>query len=139
MTQTLTFEGTEISFEASEADAPNIKRIITDLIEKEGFVNIDVDDVKSIVDGEANVVAGEGIGTGDERCSDAALEAVKVIKGAKKLLLAITTGPEISLMEMTGAAMAVEEAADPDASVIWGHVIDEAMGDSVKVSVVAAK
>ncbi|MBQ7219650.1 MAG: hypothetical protein IJS28_01575 [Synergistaceae bacterium] len=139
MKHTLTFDGTEISFEAPEADAQAITRVITDLIEKEGFINIDADDVKSVVEEAENVFAGEGTGSGKNRCSDAALEAVKGIKGAKKILLAITTGPEITLAEMTEAAIAIEEASEPDAAVIWGHVIDEAMGDDVKVSIVAAK
>ena len=139
MKHTLTFDGTEISFEAYEADAPTITKVITDLIEKEGFINIDADDVKSVVDGADRVFAGEGIGSGENRCADAALEAVKGIKGATRLLLAITTGPEITLGEMTEAAIAIEESSEPGASVIWGHVIDEAMGDDVRVSIVAAK
>ncbi len=101
-------------------------------------MNLEAEDVKAIVDGAENVVAGEGTASGENRCSDAAHEAVKNLKGAKKLLAAVTSGLEITLAELTGAAMAVTEAADSDAELIWGHVIDEAMGDAVKVSVVAA-
>ena len=138
MKYTVNFDGQEIAFNAQDKDAEAIKRIITDLITGEGFVNIEADDVKEIVDGAENLVAGEGTASGENRCSDAAHEAVKNIKGAKKLLVAVTTGPDIALAEMMGAAMAVQEASDPDAELVWGHVIDEAMGDAVKVSVVAA-
>ena len=119
-------------------DAETIKKIITGLIEGTGFVNIEPDDVKAIVDGAENVAAGEGTASGENRCADAANEAVKNIKGAKKLLVCITSGPDIALAEMTSAAMAVMEVSDPDAELVWGHVIDEAMGDAVKVSVAAA-
>ena len=138
MKYTVNFDGQEIAFNAQDKDAEAIKRIITDLITGEGFVNIEADDVKEIVDGAENLVAGEGTASGENRCSDAAHEAVKNIKDAKKLLVAVTTGPEITLAEMVGAATAVMEVPDPDAVLVWGHVIDEAMGDAVKVSVVAA-
>ena len=138
MKHTLNVDGQEIAFNAQDKDAELIKRIITDLLTHDGFVNLDVDDVKAIVDGAENVVTGEGTASGENRCSDAAHEAVKNIKDAKKLLVAVTTGPEITLAEMVGAATAVMEVPDPDAVLVWGHVIDEAMGDAVKVSVVAA-
>ena len=138
MKYTVNFDGQEIAFNAQEKDSEAIKRIITDLITGEGFVNIEADDVKEIVDGAENLVAGEGTASGENRCSDAAHEAVKNIKGAKKLLVCITSGPDIALAEMMGASMAVQKASDPDAVLVWGHVIDEAMGDAVKVSVAAA-
>lgn len=138
MKYTVNFDGQEIAFNAQEKDSEAIKRIITDLLTHDGFVSLDVDDVKAIVDGAENVVAGEGTASGENRCADAANEAVKNFKGAKKLLVAVTSGPDIALAEMTSAAMAVMEASDPDAELVWGHVIDEAMGDAVKVSVVAA-
>ena len=138
MTYTLNFDGQDISFNAQEKDAQAIKKIINDLLTGSGFVNLEAEDVKAIVDGEENIVAGEGTASGENRCSDAAHEAVKNLKGAKKLLVAVTSGLDVALSELTGAAMAVAEVVDPDAELIWGHVIDEAMGDAVKVSVVAA-
>ena len=63
---------------------------------------------------------------------------VKDIHGAKKLLVAVKTGTEITLAETAEAAEVITESADPETFVIWGHVIDEAMGDSVKVSIIAA-
>ena len=103
-----------------------------------GFVNLDPEDVKAIVDGAENVAVGEGTASGENRCSDAAREAVRNLKGAKRLLVSVASGPEIGLAEMAGAAGAVQEAVDEDSELIWGHVIDEAMGDAVRVSVVAA-
>ena len=138
MKYTVNFDGQDIAFSAQEKDSEAIKRIITDLLTHEGFVNLYIDDVKAIVDGEENIAASVGTASGENRCSDAANEAVKNIKGAKKLLVSVTSGPEITLAEMIPAAMAVQEAYDSDAELIWGHVIDEAMGDAVKVSVVAA-
>ena len=138
MKYTVNFDGQEIAFNAQEKDSEAIKRIITDLITGEGFVNIEADDVKEIVDGAENLIAGEGTASGENRCADAANEAVKNLKGAKKLLVCITSGPDIALAEMTSAAMAVMEVSDPDAELVWGHVIDEAIGDAVKVSVAAA-
>ena len=137
MKYTLNFDGQEITFNAQEKDADTIKKIITDLMTGSGFVKLDIDDVKAIVDGAENVIAGEGTASGKNRCGDAAREAVKNLKSAKKLLVSVTTGLEITLAEMMGAATAVEEVSDPDAELVWGHVIDEAVGDAVKVSVVA--
>ena len=138
MKYTVNFDGQEIAFNAQEKDSEAIKRIITDLLTHGGFVNLDVDDVKAIVDGAENVVAGEGTASGENRCSDAASEAVKDIKDAKKLLVSVTSGVDVMLTELTEAAIVVEEASAPDAELVWGHVIDEAIGDAVKVSVVAA-
>ena len=138
MKHTLNIEGTEITFEAKDKDAELIKKIVADLLTLYGFVNLDAEDVKAIVDGEENLVAGEGTASGENRCAAAGSDAVKNIKGAKKLLAAVKTSPEVTLTEMMDAAMAVQEAADPDAVLIWGHVVDEALGDSVRVSVVAA-
>ena len=110
-----------------------------DLLTKEGFVKIDADDVKNVVDGAGRVVAGEGTASGVKRCSDAALQALKDIDNAKAFILNITTSPEFSLGEMTEATEVLLEKSDPEAQIIWGHVIDESLGDSVKVSIIAAK
>ena len=138
MKYTLNFDGQEITFNAQEKDAELIKKIITDLLASTGFVNLDPEDVKATVDGAENVAAGEGTASGENRCSDAAREAVRNLKGANRLLVCVASGPEIALAEMSGAAAAVQEVADDDTELIWGHVIDEAMGDAVRVSVAAA-
>ena len=137
MKHTLTFEGKDITFEAEEKDIPAITRIITGLVTMEGFVNIDVDDVRAAIEGAKSVVVGEGTDSGDDRARVAALKAVIDIKGANSFLVNITTGPEISLLEMSNAAGVIEFHAGSEAQVIWGHVIDEAMGDNVRVSVIA--
>ena len=137
MRHVLTFDGQEIAFDAQEKDAEIIKRIITDLMTCTGFVNLDLDDVKEIVDGAENVVAGEGTASGENRCADAAREAVKNIYGVNRLLVEVKSGPEVTLMELADAAEMVHETVDPTATLIWGHVIDEAVGDAVSVSVIA--
>ncbi|MBQ7217849.1 MAG: hypothetical protein IJS39_17935 [Synergistaceae bacterium] len=75
-------------------------------------MNLEPEDVKEIVDGAENIIAGEGTASGENRCSDAACEAAKKLKGAKRLLVCVASGPEIALAEMSGAAAAVEKAAD---------------------------
>ena len=139
MKHTLTFDGTDITFEAEEKDVETITRVIMDLLTKEGFVNIDADDVKNVVDGAGRVVAGEGTASGETRCKDAALQAMKDIDDAKAFILNVTTSPEISLGEIIEATEVLMEKADPEAQIIWGHIIDESLGDSVRVSIIAAK
>lgn len=138
MKHTLTFDGQDITFDVQDGSAEAVTRIATDLLKKEGFVNLDFGDVKAILDGAENVTASEGTASGTDRCKLAAQEAAKGIKGAKRLMIEVKTSPEITLFEMSDAANVLMETCDEDAQVIWGHVIDEALGDSVKVSVAAA-
>lgn len=130
--------GQDIAFNAQEKDSQAVKKIITGLLTLAGFVNLDAEDVKAVAGGAESLSADESTASGENRCSVAAHEAAKNLKGAKKLLLSVTSGPYIALAELTGAATAVAEAADHDAALIWGHVIDKAVGDAVKVSVAAA-
>ena len=139
MKHTLTFDGTDITFEAEEKDVETVTRVIMDILTKEGFVMIDADDVKNVVDGAGRVVAGEGTASGVKRCSDAALQAMKDIDDAKAFILNVTTSPGISLGEIIEATEVLMEKADPEAQIIWGHIIDESLGDSVRVSIIAAK
>ena len=84
-----------------------------------------------------------GEGEGEDRAKKAAENAIKSplmtlsMKGAKGILLNVTTGPEISLGEMADAAQIIEETADQDAQVIWGHVIDESLGEKVHITLIA--
>ena len=112
MKHTLEFGGREISFDASEQDAQVITRIITGLIDGMGFVNLEADDVKAIIDGAESLAVGEGTASGENRCADAANEAMKNIKGAKKLLVSVASGADVTLAEMVGAAMAVQEVSE---------------------------
>ena len=109
---------------------------VTDLITKEGFINLDFADIKTILkapeNGSATIaIMGMGEGEGEGRARKAAEQAISSplmtlnLSGAKGMLLNVTTGAEITLGEMTEAADIIQSTADPDAQVIWGHVIDE--------------
>lgn len=121
---------------------------VTDLITKEGFVNLDFADIKTILKAPENggatiAIMGMGEGEGEGRARKAAEQAINSplmtldLSGAKGMLLNVTTGPEITLGEMTEAAEIIQTTADIDAQVIWGHVIDEALGDKVHVTLIA--
>ena len=116
---------------------------VTDLITKSGFVNLDFADIKAILTGAGMAIMGMGEGEGEDRAKKAAENAIKSplmtvpVTGAKGILLNVTTGTEISLGEMADAAQIIEATADPDAQVIWGHVIDETLGEKVHVTLIA--
>ena len=116
---------------------------VTDLITKSGFVNLDFADIKAILTGAGTAIMGMGEGEGEDRARKAAQNAITSplmtlpVTGAKGLLLNVTTGTEITLGEMSDAAQIIEETADPDAQVIWGHVIDETLGEKVHVTLIA--
>ncbi len=121
---------------------------VTDLITKEGFINLDFADIRTILkapeNGNATVaIMGMGEGEGEGRARKAAEQAINSplmtldLSGAKGMLLNVTTGPEIMLGEMTEAAEIIQNTADVDAQVIWGHVIDESLGDKVHVTLIA--
>ena len=121
---------------------------VTDLITKEGFVNLDFADIKTILKAPENggatiAIMGMGEGEGEGRARKAAEQAINSplmtldLSGAKGMLLNVTTGPEITLGEMTEAAEIIQTTADPDAQVIWGHVIDENLGEKVHVTLIA--
>ncbi|MBQ7220191.1 MAG: cell division protein FtsZ [Synergistaceae bacterium] len=121
---------------------------VTDLITKEGFINLDFADIKTILKAPENgtatiAIMGMGEGEGEGRARKAAEQAINSplmtldLSGAKGMLLNVTTGPEITLGEMTEAADIIQTTADVDAQVIWGHVIDESLGDKVHVTLIA--
>ena len=119
-------------------DESEITSGISDLITKMGFVNLDIEDITEILKGAGTVYY--GIGTAEDLIT-AAKMAVKMcegISGAKRILLNITTGTEIMLSEMSEAAHVIEMNADPNAQIIWGHVINEDIGDNVRVTIFAA-
>ena len=133
----LEVDGEKITFHAPEQDKETIKRIVSDLLTRLGFVNIDVEDVAEILEGAERIVLGEGIASGENRCALAAREAVKHFTHAKKALVEVITGVEITLVEIVDTADEVAVSCEDDADLIWGHVIDEDMGESVKVSIIA--
>ncbi|MBQ7559717.1 MAG: cell division protein FtsZ [Synergistaceae bacterium] len=114
---------------------------VTDLITKSGFINLDFADIKAILTGAGTAIM--GMGEGEDRAEKAAKNAITSplmtfpVTGAKGILLNVTTGAEILLAEMSAAAKIIEETADPDAQVIWGHVIDETLGEKVHVTLIA--
>ncbi len=116
---------------------------ITDLITVPGLVNLDFADVRTIMRDAGSALMGIGIASGENRAAEAARTAVSSplleasIDGATGVLLNITGGPEIGLFEVNEAAEVVTSAADANANVIFGAVIDESMGDSVRVTVIA--
>src|SRR5207248_25030 len=116
---------------------------ITDLITVPGLVNLDFADVKTIMRDAGSALMGIGAASGDNRAAEAARAAVSSplletsIEGATGILLNITGGPEIGLFEVNEAAEVVTSAADQNANVIFGAVIDDALGDEVRVTVIA--
>src|SRR6476646_130757 len=116
---------------------------ITDLITVPGRVNRDFADVRTIMREAGSALMGIGTARGDNRAAEAARAAVSSpllessIEGATGILLNITGGPDIGLFEVNEAAEVVTGAADPNANIIFGAVIDEAMGDEVRVTVIA--
>jgi len=116
---------------------------ITDLITVPGLVNLDFADVRTIMREAGSALMGMGSASGDNRAAEAARAAVSSpllessIEGATGILLNITGGPDIGLFEVNEAAEVVTSAADVNANVIFGAVIDDAMGDEVRVTVIA--
>jgi len=116
---------------------------ITDLITVPGLVNLDFADVRTIMREAGSALMGIGTAAGENRAAEAARIAVSSplletsIEGATGILLNITGGPEIGLFEVNEAAEVVTSAADQNANVIFGAVIDDAMGDDVRVTVIA--
>jgi cell division protein FtsZ len=116
---------------------------ITDLITVPGLVNLDFADVRTIMREAGSALMGIGTASGESRAAEAARIAVSSpllessIEGATGILLNVTAGPEVGLFEVNEAAQVVTAAADPNANVIFGAVIDPSMTDDVRVTVIA--
>jgi len=117
---------------------------ITDLITTPGLINLDFADVKSVMQGAGSALMGIGSSRGADRAIKAAELAVASplleasIEGARGILLNIAGGPDLGLFEVNEAAEIIHGVAHPDANIIFGSVIDEAMGEEVRVTVIAA-
>jgi cell division protein FtsZ len=117
---------------------------ITDLITTPGLINLDFADVKSVMSGAGSALMGIGSARGDERSVQAAEMAISSplleasIDGAHGVLLSIAGGSDLGLFEINEAAQLVAAAAHPEANIIFGAVIDDALGDEVRVTVIAA-
>ena len=116
---------------------------IADLITLHGIINVDFADVKTIMADAGSALMGIGHGNGDNRAIEAARAAIDSpllelsIDGAKGILFNITGGPDLGMYEIDEAAKAITEAADADANIIFGAIIDEAMQGEVKITVIA--
>ncbi len=117
---------------------------ISDIITVPGQINLDFADVRAVMKGMGQAVMGTGIGEGENRSLEAAQRAISnplledsSIEGARGIIVNITGGPDLSLSEAADATALITKVADPDANIIYGIVTDEAMGDAVKVTVIA--
>ncbi|MFI8179732.1 cell division protein FtsZ [Actinacidiphila glaucinigra] len=117
---------------------------ITDLITTPGLINLDFADVKSVMSEAGSALMGIGSARGDDRAVAAAEMAISSplleasIDGARGVLLSISGGSDLGLFEINESAQLVSEAAHPEANIIFGAVIDDALGDEVRVTVIAA-
>ena len=117
---------------------------ITDLITTPGLINLDFADVKSVMAGAGSALMGIGSARGEDRAQMAAEGAISSplleasIEGAHGVLLSVAGGADLGLHEITEAARLVSDAAHPEANIIFGTVIDDTLGDEVRVTVIAA-
>ncbi len=117
---------------------------ITDLITTPGLINVDFADVKGIMSGAGTALMGIGSARGDGRALKAAEVAINSplleasMEGAQGVLMSIAGGSDLGLFEINEAASLVQEAAHPEANIIFGTVIDDSLGDEVRVTVIAA-
>ncbi|HEY3759045.1 MAG TPA: cell division protein FtsZ [Solirubrobacteraceae bacterium] len=115
---------------------------ITDLITIPGLINLDFADVRTIMHDAGSALMGIGTANGENRTAEAAKIAIssplleESVDGATGILLNITGGKELGLFEVNEAAEIIQNAADPNANIIFGAVIDEEMGDEVRVTVI---
>ncbi len=116
---------------------------IADLITVHGMINVDFADVKAVMENAGSALMGIGYGTGENRASEAAKAAIESpllelsIDGAKGVLFNVTGGNDLSMFEVDEAARVITEAADPDANIIFGAVINDSYTGEIKITVVA--
>jgi cell division protein FtsZ len=118
---------------------------ISELITLPGLINLDFADVRTTMRDAGHALLGIGMGTGDSRAISAAERAVSSplletsVEGARSILLSITGGSDLTLLEVSDAARVVQEAAHPDANIIFGANVDETLTDQVWVTVIATR
>lgn len=132
------------SFKKADDVLQQAVRGISDLVTIHGLINLDFADVRAIMAEMGLAMMGAATATGENRAIDAAEHAISsplledvAIQGAYGVLINITGGPSLSLHEVNEAATLIQEEADEDANIIFGAVIDEAMGEDVRVTVIA--
>src|SRR5687768_1557180 len=119
-------------------------RGITDLMVMPGLINLDFADVRSVMGEMGKAMMGTGEADGDNRAIEAAEKAISnplldgvSMKGAKGVIISITGGEDMRLMEVDEAASHIKELVDPDANIIWGSAFNNDLGGKIRVSVVA--
>ncbi|MDO8785957.1 MAG: cell division protein FtsZ [Syntrophales bacterium] len=117
---------------------------VSDLITVPGLINLDFNDVKKVMSGMGMAIMGTGVASGENRAVEAAQKAISspllednTIQGAQGILLNITGGPDISLYEINEASSMVQAEAHEEANIIFGTVIDESMGDEIRITIIA--
>ena len=117
---------------------------ISDLILVPGLINLDFADVKTIMSGMGVAMMGTGTAEGDNRAMQAAQKAVSsplledgTVNGARGVIINVTGGPDLSLMEVNEASCVIQEAAHEDANIIFGAVVDPNLKGKVKITVIA--
>lgn len=116
---------------------------VTDLITTSGLINLDFADIRTVMKDAGTAMMGIGVARGENRASDAAMQATNSnllessIAGASRILFSIAGGPDLTLTEVDEAARIVEACADENANIIYGQIVDEAMGDEIRITVIA--
>ena len=116
---------------------------VTDLITIPGLINLDFADIRTVMKDAGTAMMGIGYGTGENRALDAATQAINSnlleasIQGASRVLFSIAGGSDLTLAEVDAAARAMEAVVDEDANIIYGQIIDDELGDQVRITVIA--
>jgi cell division protein FtsZ len=132
------------AFKRADEVLLNAVQGIADLITVHGLVNVDFADVRTIMSEQGRALMGSGRSAGERRAVEAMQAAISsplledvTLDGATGLLVNITGGPNLTLFEVNEAVSMAQAAADPDANIIFGSVVDESLGDEVKITVIA--
>jgi cell division protein FtsZ len=132
------------AFKVIDSTLLDATRSISDLINNHGYINLDFADIKTVMLGMGDALMGTGVATGEGRASTAAEEAISSplldgvnINGALGVLINITGGSNLTLWEVNDAASIIQEAAGENVNVIFGMVVDEALSEELRVTVIA--
>ena len=132
------------AFKMADNVLVNAVRGISDIINTPGLINVDFADVKTVMSSMGHALMGIGHGIGGDRALTAAKQAISSplledidIEGATGILINITAGTNVSIMEVNNACMVIQEAAHEDANIIFGAVIDESLGEEIRITVIA--
>ena len=116
---------------------------VTDLITIPGLINLDFADIRTVMKDAGTAMMGIGFGTGENRALDAATQAINSnlleasIQGASRVLFSIAGGSDLTLAEVDAAARAMEAVVDEDANIIYGQIINDTLGDQIRITVIA--